>query len=51
MRYNFEAILLFDTKNVPSFIWTKEGISTLKDGFKERDLLLTVEKVTLEKEN
>lgn len=45
MGYNFETtILLFDTKNVSSFIWTKEGIITLKDGFKERaDLTLNVE--------
>lgn len=32
-------ILLFDSKNVPSFVLTKEGIITLKDGFKERAVL------------
>lgn len=45
MGYNFEIIiLLFDIKNVFFFIWIKEGIIILKDGFKERvDLILNVE--------
>lgn len=44
MGYNFETtILLFDIKNVPSFIWTEEGIITLKDFFLKSKLTLTRE--------